>query len=448
MNSNWYEKIKSVVPGGIDGNAKVFSGAMPVIVKSKGAHMEDVEGNTYIDYIAGYGPLLFGHSDPRFIQFLNESMQNGSLYGLPHELMYKVGKMIIDAVPSAEMVRYTNTGTEATLTALRLAKGFTGRDKIIKFYGNYHGTHDFVLIGTEITTNPKFPFAKVSSAGITKGVQQDVYTLEFNDSEGFKEFMSQQGEEIAAVIIEPLIGSYGIMAEKEFLEVIRHETSRYGTVLIFDEIITGFRLGLGGAQELFNIIPDLTTLGKVLGGGIPVGAVTGKQEIMERIIPHKFSKIDSDQSVYHSGTFNANPLALSACLWMLTELSKNPNVFKEINAKADRLRTGFKEMMGRHGIAGVTAGKDSVFQWYFGIEQEPKQLSDLLNSNNLLLQKFHQNLVELGVLFIGSPRGFVSFAHSDVDIDKTIEIADVALLKALNELSEKNKIEKLFYQGK
>jgi glutamate-1-semialdehyde 2,1-aminomutase len=432
MNKTIFEKIKNIIPGGIDGNAKVFSGDLPVIVEGKGPYLKDAEGKTYIDYISGYGPLFFGHADSDYVQYINDYMKKGLLYGLPHELMYKAGEKIIETVPSAEMVRFTNTGTEATLNAIRLARGVTGRDKIIKFYGAYHGTHDFVLIGSKIIhREPSLPFAESNSAGIPMGVQQDVFTLEFNDSQGFKDFMSQHGEEIAAVIVEPIIGSYGIAAEQEFMNVLREETEKYGTVLIFDEIITGFRLGIGGAQEWYGVTPDLTTLGKVLGGGVPVGAFVGKRSLMERIIPKNDPITDARESIYHSGTFNANPLALAGCLWVLTKLSENPGIYQSINAKADRLREGFKEVMNKHGIQGVTTGKASIFQWYFGLEQEPKRFQDVLKADKPLLQKFHRELVKLGVLFIASPRGFVGSTHSNDDIEKTIELADIALSNCL-----------------
>lgn len=432
------ERIKSVVPGGIDGNAKLFSGEIPIASRGKGAYVYDANGKQYIDYIGGYGPLLFGHANQELTESLYSTMKNGTLYGLPHELMYKVGEKIVDILPSAEMVRFTNTGTEATLNALRLAKGVTKRDKIIKFYGCYHGTHDFVLIGTKpVTTKTTLPNAQADSAGIAAGVQKDIYTLQFNDSEGFKEFMATHGEEIAAVIVEPIIGSYGIVAEQTFMETLRDETSRYGSLLIFDEIITGFRLGLGGAQAYYGVTPDITTLGKVLGGGIPIGLFAGKKEFMQRIIPQGDPIVDSEETVYHSGTFNANPLALAACNWVITKLINEPEVLQITNRRSSRLREGFNQVMQKHGLPGITVGLDSVFQWYFGIDKEPKNINDIQNAHMPLLQSFHREMVKLGVLFIGSPRGFVSAAHSDHDIEQTIEYADLALSIALDNADEK-----------
>jgi len=429
---NLHEEIKNVIPGGIDGNAKVFPGEMPIISKAKGAYMYDTFGYEYIDYVSGYGPLLFGHSHPGFLNHLNEYMQQGILYGFPHKLMYDVGKKITEIIPCAEMIRFTNTGTEATLNALRLAKGITQREKIVKFYGGYHGTHDFVLIGTKKqASDVDFPFVSADSAGITKGVQKDTYTLQFNDSEGFRRFMKENGEDIAAVIVEPVLGSFGLIADNSFMKTLREETERFESLLIFDEIITGFRLGLGGAQEYYGIIPDITTLGKVLGGGIPIGAFVGRKVFMERIIPQKGHEINSKEPVYHSGTFNSNPLSLAAAKWVLTKLIDDPNIMTTLNSKSDQLRRGFEKVMKSHGIKGITTGMHSIFQWYFGLETEPKTINDITNANFSLLKDFHREMVKSGVLFIGTPRGYVSSMHTDEDIKRTINYADLALAKLL-----------------
>lgn len=425
-----FQEIAAVIPGGIDGNAKVFPQArLPVAVSARGCRVTDADGNEYIDYCSGYGPLIFGHRDPDVLGAVQEQLAVGDLYGLPHVLMRDAAQLVVDSVPCAEMVRFTNSGTEATLNAIRLARAVTGRDKILKFYGTYHGTHEFVLIGTKVLDPaPAFPAAEANTAGIPAAVLQDIYMIPFNDLALAREFISAHAGELAGVIVEPVMGSYGIVAEQAWLAGLRELTEQYGILLIFDEVITGFRLALGGAQEVFGVIPDLVTLGKALGGGFPgIAAFAGRRRFMERVIPAGNPVEDARTRVYHSGTYNSNPIMLAAVKAALTKLTtRRSEVYPVINARGERLRAGLREMMARYGVKGTTTGMGSMVQWYFGIEGPVRSLQETLGADRAAMGRFHASLLEKGVFFIGQPRGFVSTAHTEADIDQTLEAMDAA----------------------
>ena len=394
---------------------------MPVIERGEGCRLIDIDGNAYIDYCSGYGPLVFGHGDKDVVAALKTQLDSGMLYGLPHTLMYRAASLVRELVPCAEMVRFTNSGTEATLNAIRLARGVTKRDKIVKFYGAYHGTHESVLIGTKIIDpNPPYPAGEANSAGIPAGVLRDTYVLPFNDIEMAEHLFSQRAEEIAAVLVEPVLGGHGIVAEESFLRGLRDLTKNNGIVLIFDEIITGFRLAIGGAQEVFGVIPDIVTLGKTMGGGFPIAAFAGAAELMQHIVPTGGALFDAKNVVYHSGTFNANPLGLTAAATALVKL-KNGSVYSKINGNGDRLRDGVLELMSQYGIKGTVEGLGSIVHLYFGIEGKIRTLSDTLGADREKARDFHSSLMRKGILFISEPRGFVSTAHEDQDIDQTLE---------------------------
>ena len=422
-----FRKIAQLVPGGVDGNAKVFAhDLMPVVERAEGCRIYDLDGHTYIDYCAGYGPLIFGHGDPDIRAAVGRQLEAGVLFGLPHPLMYEAARLVTDSVPCAEMVRFTNSGTEATLSAIRLARAFTGRAKVLKFYGAYHGTHEFVLHGTRrVRPELLFPEAEPNSAGITAGVADDILVLPFNDVDTATAFIREQAEELAAVVVEPVLGAFGIVASQAFLEGLRKVTNELGVVLIFDEVITGFRLALGGAQERFGVQPDLVTLGKALAGGLPVGAFAGRRELMELVVPTGDPRRDAAERVYHSGTYNSNPLVLAAVVASIDKM-KSPRFYEQIDAHGERLRQGLTELMGRFGVPGTTSGIGSIVQWYFGIEGPLRTLHDTFGADGDLAARFHRALLERGVFFIAGLRGFVGTAQRQPDIDQTLSAMEDA----------------------
>ena len=360
-----FERLKRILPGGVDGNAKFFD-PLPVAKSAYGCRLKDLDGREYIDYCCGYGPLIFGHSDPDITAALADNIQHGGmLYGLPHLLIETAIARICDCIPSARMVRFTNSGTEATLTCIRLARGITGRDKIVKFYGAYHGTHESVLFGTKVASaTPGYPRVPADSAGITAAVAADTYVLPFNDAAYVSDFLDAHGREIAAVLVEPLLGSYGVVIEPPFLEMLRRQTARHGILLVFDEIVTAFRLALGGAEELFGVAPDLVALGKGMGGGFPIGAVAGPAGHMQKIAPAGNTFLGSSAVVYHSGTYNANPMAMTAVAATLDKLMTSDALVR-MQANGDRIRQALQEFMRKYGVAGTTTGMGPFFTVVF-----------------------------------------------------------------------------------
>jgi len=421
-----FDQIKAVVPGGVDGNAKYFDG-MPIIQRATGSRLIDIAGKEYIDYCCGYGPLIFGHDDPELTTAIAEAVKySGLVYGLPHPMMLEAASLVCDCVPCAEMVRFTNSGTEATLSCIRLARAVTRRDKIVKFYGAYHGTHESVLIGTKATeAKPTYPFVGAESAGIPKGVVQDTLVLPFNDLPFAEAFIRRHAEEIAAVLVEPVLGSYGLVAEKPFLEGLRDLTDRNGILLVFDEVITGFRLALGGIQELLGVFPDLVALGKAMGGGFPIGAFAGRRRFMEKVAPTGDPAYDRQHVVYHSGTYNSNPVAMVAVKTSLTKLMQG-SVYPLINGHGEAIRSSMQKGIDRSGIRGTTTGIGSLVQCYLGISGQIRRPEDLAARDLKLQRRFHSLLLEKGLFFIPGPRGYVSTAHTAQDIEKTMEAIDAA----------------------
>ena len=418
-----FGEAKEVMPGGVNSPVRAFKsvGLDPVyITKGKGAKLYDVDGNEYVDYVGSWGPMILGHAHPRIVAAVQKTAELGTSFGAPTELETEVARLVIDAVPSVEMVRMVNSGTEAVMGALRVARGFTGREKIIKFIGCYHGHGDSLLIkaGSGVTT-----LGLPDSPGVTKGTAQDTLTVDFNDLDAVKELFAQMGEEIAAVIVEPIAGNMGLALPKPgFLEGLRAVTSQYGALLIFDEVMTGFRVAFGGAQERFNIMPDLTTLGKIIGGGLPVGAYGGRRDIMEQVAP--------SGPIYQAGTLSGNPLAMAAGREMLLALTE-PGVYDQLEAKSAKLADGLKALAAKHGVETNFQRVGSMSCVYF-TSQEVYDFPTALTANIPRFRAYFKTLLENGVYIAPSQfeAGFMSLAHTDEDINKTLFAADKAFAAA------------------
>jgi glutamate-1-semialdehyde 2,1-aminomutase len=390
------------------------------ITRGTGSKIYDADSNSYIDYVGSWGPLILGHAHPRIVEAVISAAARGTSFGAPTELEIELARMVIEAVPSVEMVRMVNSGTEAVMGALRLARGFTGREKVIKFIGCYHGHADSLLIkaGSGVTT-----LGLPDSPGVTAGTAKDTLTVHFNDLNAVEEIFSQAGEEIAAVIVEPIAGNMGLALPKPgFLQGLRDLTARHGALLIFDEVMTGFRVAYGGAQELYGITPDLTTLGKVIGGGLPVGAYGGRKDIMEQVAP--------SGPVYQAGTLSGNPLAMSAGLEMLKAL-KEPGTYEELEAKSAKLADGLKALADKHGTETCFRRAGSMSCIYF-TKEEVFDFPTALTSDIPRFRAYFKALLENGVYIAPSQfeAGFVSLSHSDEDILHTLDAADRAFAAA------------------
>ena len=416
-----FEEAKKYIPGGVNSPVRAFKsvGDTPrFIAKAKGSHIWDVDGNEYIDYVCSWGPMILGHAHPEVIKAIQEQAEKGTSYGAPTELEVKLAKMIVELVPSVEKVRMVNSGTEATMSAIRLARGYTGRNKVIKFEGGYHGHVDALLVkaGSGLTT-----FGVPTSPGIPEDFAKHTITVPFNDIDALKKVIDEVGNDVAAVIMEPVMANAGlIIPEPGFLEKVRELTAEKGIVLIFDEVITGFRLSLGGAQEYFGITPDLSCFGKIIGGGLPVGAFGGKAEIMNYLAP--------EGPVYQAGTLSGNPLAMVAGIKTL-ELLQKPGVYDSLREKTDRLAEGLKEAAKTAGIEDKLCFKkiESISIVYF-TDRDVKNYQDALTSNTEIYAKFFRKMLEQGVYLAPSQFevAFMSTAHTDEDIEKTVKAAEVA----------------------
>jgi len=416
-----FEEAKKYIPGGVNSPVRAFKsvGDIPrFIEKAKGSHIWDVDGNEYVDYVCSWGPMILGHAHPEVIKAIQEQAEKGTSYGAPTELEVKLAKMIVELVPSIEKVRMVNSGTEATMSAIRLARGYTGRNKVIKFEGGYHGHVDALLVkaGSGLTT-----FGVPTSPGIPEDFAKHTITVPFNDIDALKKVIDEVGNDVAAVIMEPVMANAGlIIPEPGFLEKVRELTAEKGIVLIFDEVITGFRLSLGGAQEYFGITPDLSCFGKIIGGGLPVGAFGGKAEIMNYLAP--------EGPVYQAGTLSGNPLAMVAGIKTL-ELLQKPGVYESLREKTDKLAEGLREAARAAGIEDKLCFKkiESISIVYF-TNKDVKNYQDALTSNTEAYAKFFRKMLEQGIYLAPSQFevAFMSTAHTDEDIERTIEAAEVA----------------------
>ena len=414
-----FKEAEKYLVGGVNSPVRAFKSveAEPLFIsKGKGSRIWDIDGNSYIDYVLSWGPLILGHSNDKIINAIKEISNYGTSFGAPTEIEVKMAKAVIEAVPSIEMVRFVNSGTEATMSAIRLARGYTGRKKIVKFEGCYHGHVDSLLVsaGSGVAT-----FGIPGTPGIPEELANLTIVLPYNDIEKVEEVFKKYGDEIACVIIEPVAGNMGVIApSKEFHQRLREITREYGALLIWDEVMTGFRLAYGGAQELYEIEPDLTTLGKVIGGGLPVGAYGGKREIMENIAPVG--------QVYQAGTLSGNPLAMMAGLKQL-EILKETNPYSELDEKGKFLEDGINFLIDKYGIKGRVNRVGSMITLFF-TDKEVKNFSDAKSSDLKLFAKFFRELLNRGIYLPASQfeAWFLSTAHSKSDLEETLnKIEDV-----------------------
>jgi glutamate-1-semialdehyde 2,1-aminomutase len=406
-----FEKAKRLIPGGVNSPVRAFQPYPFFTKRAKGSHIFDVDGKEYIDYCLGYGPLILGHAHPKIIEAVKAQLENGSLYGTPTEQEVELAELICSAVPSAEMVRLVSTGGEATMSAIRAARGYTGKKKIIKFEGCYHGAHDYVLVkaGSGATT-----FGMPDSLGIPEETTKNTIVVPFNDKEKLEEAVKENKDDLAAVIVEPVIGNIGVVLPKEgFLETLRELTENYGIVLIFDEVITGFRLALGGAQEYYGVTPDMTTLGKILGGGFPMAAYAGKEEIMKMVAP--------SGKVYQAGTYSGNPISVTAGLATLIFLRDSGGFYAKMESKCETIVKPLRKIIGESNLKLQINHIASMFQLFFA-EQAVYDYASAKTADNAKYLRFHKNLLTHGIFLPPSQfeTCFLSAVHSDEDLDRTI----------------------------
>jgi len=403
-----YERAKKVLPAGVSYGIRYFEPYPFYTAKAKGSKLYDVDGNEYVDFWLGHTALILGHSPPNVIEAVKKQLENGTHYGTCHELEIKLAEQVAKMVPNAEMVRFTNSGTEANMYAIRLARAYTARTKIAKVEGGWHGGYDALHVGV------KYPFTMPESAGLTNGAIQDTILLPFNDLEGAKKRL--KNEKIAAIIIEPVLGAAGgIPAEKEFLKGIREFCDEKEILLIFDEVITGFRLAPGGAQQYYNVASDITVFGKILGGGFPIGAFCGRSEIMERLNALVYER---PRYSFHGGTFTANPITMTAGLATLKSL-ENGNITNELNMLGDNLRRKLEEFFEENGVNVHVTGAGSLFNVHF-TKETVKDAEAAFKADRKKLVEYHLNMIASGVFFLPTHTGALSTAHSKEDLQKLI----------------------------
>ena len=410
-----FNKAKLLMPGGVNSPVRAFkniNGNPIFFERAEGAYLFDADGNKYIDYIGSWGPMIMGHSHPAIVNAIKEQAERGTSYGAPTSLESDVASLIIQCIPSIEKIRMVNSGTEATMSAIRLARGFTNKDKIIKFEGCYHGHVDSLLIkaGSGVST-----FGLPDSPGIPKDLAKHTVTCKYNDIEGFLSIFNSIKDDLAAVIVEPIAGNMGFVPGNHgFLETLRECTQSNGSLLIFDEVMSGFRVSLGGAQEVFNIEPDLTALGKVIGGGLPVGAFGGKAKIMNYLAP--------EGPVYQAGTLSGNPLAMAAGSTLLKLLIKD-NPYQMLEMQAKKLLSGIKKVMDDNQVPFSTNQIGGMFGFFFSTNL-PQNINDVSETCDKTFSTFLNACIKNGIYFAPSKyeAGFISTQHAEDEIDKTIKI--------------------------
>ncbi|NTS78388.1 glutamate-1-semialdehyde 2,1-aminomutase [Catenovulum sp. SM1970] len=422
QSAQLFAKAQQTIPGGVNSPVRAFKGVGgdPIFIeRADGAYLYDADGKDYVDYVGSWGPMILGHNHPTIRQAVLDAVEKGLSYGAPTANEVTMAELVKSIVPSMEKLRMVNSGTEATMTAIRLARGYTGRNKLVKFEGCYHGHADSLLVkaGSGMLT-----LGEPSSPGVPAELAQHTLTADFNDLDSVKALFAEHGDDIACIITEPVAGNMNcIPPVPGFLEGLREICDQSGAVLIIDEVMTGFRVALGGAQAHYNVTPDLTCLGKVIGGGMPVGAFGGKAEIMAHIAP--------EGPVYQAGTLSGNPIAMAAGIAALTELKTNQDeIYADISAKAEKLVKGFKAAADKAGIPLTTSQVGGMFGFFFTEAEQVTTYKQATECNIERFQKFYHLMLEQGVYLAPSAyeAGFTSTAHTDADIEKTISAAEKA----------------------
>jgi glutamate-1-semialdehyde 2,1-aminomutase len=418
-NQQLFEQSQKLIPGGVNSPVRAFRsvGGTPIFFKKgMGSRLWDADGKEYIDYINSWGPMILGHAHPEVVAAVQQAAANSLSFGAPTGLELEMAELLNKLVPSMEQVRLVSSGTEATMSAIRVARGFTKRNKIIKFEGCYHGHADALLVkaGSGLLT-----FGEPSSAGVPAEVAAHTLTLDYNNSQMLKDTFASIGDEIACVILEPVVGNMNlIVPHQEFLQTLRSLCTQHGTVLIFDEVMTGFRVALGGAQALYGITPDMTTLGKVIGGGLPVGAFGGRKDIMGVLAPLG--------AVYQAGTLSGNPVAVSAGLTTL-KLVQAPDFYEKLTAQTTKLMDGLKGAAHKSGIAFSAQSVGGMFGLYFS-QNSPTSYAEMMQTDKTAFNSFFHSMLNSGI-YLGPSAfeaGFVSAAHTDDDIAETVAAAEKA----------------------
>lgn len=419
-SNDLFSKAQDLIPGGVNSPVRACRsvGVDPCFIhRADGCHIFDVDGNQFIDYIGSWGPMILGHRHPRVIEALEGVLHNGTSFGAPTEMELHLAQMVIDAVPSVEMVRMVNSGTEATMSAIRLARGATGRDIIIKFDGCYHGHADTLLVeaGSGVAT-----LAIAGSPGVPAAFIKNTLSLPYNDAEAVLKLMKEKGDQIAAIIVEPVAGNMGLVAPVDgFLAALRQCCDQFGCVLIFDEVMTGFRVSYGGAQTLYGISPDLTCFGKIIGGGLPVGAYGGRSDLMRQVAPQG--------PVYQAGTLSGNPLAMAAGIATLTEIGR-PGFFNALDASSDRLLIGLRKVAEKAGIQIAADRVGSMLGLFFSGDPV-RDFAGAKKSNLNRFAEFYRGMLDQGIYLAPSQFEvmFVSAAHDNLAIDRTVAAAEQTL---------------------
>lgn len=413
-----FQQAQAIMPGGVNSPVRAFNGvggAPLFIERANGAYIFDADGNAYIDYVGSWGPMILGHNDPDIANAVINAIHQGLSFGAPTEIETKVANLVSTLIPSIEMLRMVNSGTEATMSAIRVARGFTGRDEIIKFEGCYHGHADYLLVkaGSGALT-----FGHPTSPGVPSDFVKHTLVCDYNDLDSVKKQFEQYPNEIAAIIIEPVAGNMNcVPAKREFLHGLRTLCDTYGALLIIDEVMTGFRVALGGAQDYYDIVPDLTCLGKIIGGGMPVGAFGGRKEIMEQLAP--------TGPIYQAGTLSGNPVAMAAGYTALTKLT-DVGIYSQLEQQTRSLCEGLLNGARKYNIPLVVNYVGAMFGIFFTSASEVSSYQDVMNCNVELFRKFYHHMLAEGIYFAPSAfeAGFMSLAHTNEEINRTIDAAN------------------------
>jgi hypothetical protein len=423
-----YEKAKKSIPGGVNSPVRAFQSVdkeYPIFIQSgNGSKLYDEDGNEYVDMIGSWGPMILGHNYPKVMEVVRKELENGTSFGLPTKKEVELAELVKSCFPSIEKLRLTTSGTEAAMASVRVARAFTGKNKIVKFEGCYHGHSDSLLVkaGSGLLT-----FAHQDSNGITEGVVKDTITLPFGDFGKLKEILENDND-IACVIIEPIPANMGIIeTEKEYLEKVREITKEKNVVLIFDEVISGFRVSLGGAQKVFGIIPDLTVLGKIIGGGYPVGGFGGKKEIMNLISPVG--------NVYHAGTLSGNPISVAAGIETISILKGNPEIYENVNKKTENLVNKINDLIKKYDVPASVNHFGSLFTIFFA-KEKVKTLEDAMNTNDEFYSIYFDTMLENGMIVPPSKyeAHFISYVHNDEDVEKLLKGVEKTFQKIAEKL--------------